>query len=506
MKRMIIICLLVMLTGSIVAQTKPNIILFIVDDMGWQDCSVPFYKETTELNKHFHTPNMERLAKQGMKFTNAYATPVCSPSRISLMTGMNAARHRVTNWTLRKDQTVDHNDSLLQSPAWNINGMSPVEGIPHTVHATALPALLQQSGYHTIHVGKAHFGAMETPAADPKAIGFNVNIAGHAAGGPGSYLASKNFGNQFQKHTLPWGIPGLEAYHGTETDLSEALTLEAMKAMDEPVQSKTPFFLYMSHYAVHVPLEKDKRFYQKYLDAGLDSSEAKYASMVEGMDKSLGDIMNYLETKNIADNTIIMFISDNGGFSMSPRGGKAFTHNLPLKSGKGSVYEGGIREPMLVKWSGVVKPASVTNEPVIIEDFFPTILRMAGVKNYKTIQQVDGKDFTGLLKQQAQKNKERSLIWHVPNKWTTNDGPGINYHSAIRLGNWKLVYNMKTGAKELYNLQTDIGEERNVAAVNVGKVKQLSLLLSQQLRNRNALMPIVKETGKTVLLPDGKAL
>lgn len=506
MKRMIIICLLVVLTGSIVAQRKPNIILFIVDDMGWQDCSVPFYKEATELNKRFHTPNMERLAKQGMKFTNAYAAPVCSPSRISLMTGMNAARHRVTNWTLRKDQTVDHKDSLLQSPTWNINGLSPVAGIPHTVHATALPLLLQQSGYYTIHVGKAHFGAMETPAADPKAIGFNVNIAGHAAGGPGSYLASKNFGNQFHQHTLPWGIPGLEAYHGTETDLSEALTLEAMKAMEEPVRSKTPFFLYMSHYAVHVPLEKDKRFYQKYLDAGLDSSEAKYASMVEGMDKSLGDIMNYLEAKKIAENTVILFISDNGGFSMWPRAGKAFTHNRPLKSGKGSVYEGGIREPMLVKWPGVTTPGSVTSEPVIIEDFFPTVLSIAGIKKYKTLQQVDGEDFSRILKQLEYKKVQRPLIWHMPNKWVPNDGPGINYHSAIRMGEWKLVYNMKTGAKELYNLKTDIGEERNVAAVNPEKVKQLSLQLSQQLRNRNALMPVVKATGKTVLLPDGKAL
>jgi arylsulfatase A-like enzyme len=164
---------------------RPNIILFLVDDMGWQDCSVPFWTKPTEWNKRYHTPNMERLAAEGMKFTNAYATPVCSPSRVSLMTGMNAAHHKVTNWTLRKDQSVDYKDSMLLSPDWNINGMSPVPGIEHTVYATPLPLLLKEAGYYTIHCGKAHFGAMETPASDPLNIGFMLNIAGHAAGGPG---------------------------------------------------------------------------------------------------------------------------------------------------------------------------------------------------------------------------------------------------------------------------------------------------------------------------------
>nr|NKQ99535.1 sulfatase-like hydrolase/transferase [Escherichia coli] len=173
----------------------------------------------------YHTPNMEALAEQGMKFTNAYATPVCSPSRVSLMTGMNAAHHKVTNWTLRKDQSVDYNDSILQSPAWNVNGLSPVPGIPCTVYATSLPSLLKEAGYYTIHCGKAHFGAMETPASDPQQIGFMVNIAGHAAGGPGSYLGEENYGNNKKgEQTEPWGVPGLKAYHGTDTFLTEALT------------------------------------------------------------------------------------------------------------------------------------------------------------------------------------------------------------------------------------------------------------------------------------------
>ena len=163
-------------------EVKPNIIVFLVDDMGWQDTSVPFWDKKTPFNNRYRTPNMERLASLGMKFTQAYATPVCSPTRISLMTGMNAARHRVTNWTLKKNSSPDAKDDSLQFPQWNVNGMSPVAGVENTIYATPLPKLLKEEGYHTIHVGKAHFGAIDTPGENPKNLGFDVNIAGHAAG------------------------------------------------------------------------------------------------------------------------------------------------------------------------------------------------------------------------------------------------------------------------------------------------------------------------------------
>jgi len=159
----------------------PNIVFFLVDDMGWQDTSVAFHTETTELNRRYVTPNMETLARQGMKFTQAYACALCSPTRVSLMTGMNAARHRVTNWTLRKDRGYEHGHSTLQAPRWNINGLSPVARVERTVHAVTLPTLLQRAGYRTIHVGKAHFGADDTPGEDPRNQGFDVNIAGHCA-------------------------------------------------------------------------------------------------------------------------------------------------------------------------------------------------------------------------------------------------------------------------------------------------------------------------------------
>ncbi len=481
---------------------QPNIIVFIVDDMGWQDCSVPFYSEKTKWNTIYHTPNMEKLAAAGMKFTNAYATPVCSPSRISLMTGMNAARHRVTNWTLEKNKTVDYPDTVLQSPEWNINGMSPVAGVEKTVHATPLPALLKQAGYYTIHCGKAHFGAMETAAADPLNIGFTINIAGHAAGGPGSYLGEENYGNKKQQHSLPWGVPGLKKYHGTDTFLTEALTTEAIRALDEPVKNNQPFFLYMSHYAVHVPLVADKRFVQKYLDKGLPQKEAEYAALVEGMDKSLGDIMEYLDKNKLSDNTVILFVSDNGGFSMAPRAGEPFTHNTPLRAGKGSIYEGGIRVPMLVKYPGIVAPGSITSQPIIIEDFFPSVLELAGVKKYKKVQQIDAQSFVPLLKHPEKINTGRTLVWHYPNKWIRQEGNGVSWASAIRNGKWKLIYFHKTGKLELYNLETDISESNDLSKNYPEITAQMAKSLTRYLKKENALMPMVRATQNHVPYPD----
>ena len=337
-----------------------------------------FGQKKRKLNKQYHTPNMERLAAEGMKFSQAYASSVCSPTRVSLMTGMNAARHRVTNWTLYKNQFVDHDDEVIQPPQWNNNGISPVETIENTVYARTLPSLLQEAGYFTIHIGKAHFAAMDTPCANPLHCGFHVNIAGHAAGGPGSYYGSKNFGNNRDGSSkIPWGIPGLDKYHGQDIYLTEALTKEAIIAMDSALISKQPFYLYMAHYAIHAPIQEDKRFYQKYLERGMDTIEAKYATMIEGMDKSLGDLLNYLDDNNLVDNTVVLFMSDNGGLSAVARGGERHSHNKPLSSGKGSAHEGGIREPMLVKWPGVVKANSICNDYLIIEDFFPSILEMA---------------------------------------------------------------------------------------------------------------------------------
>lgn len=488
--------------NNVKEKAHPNIILFLVDDMGWQDTSVPFWTEKTPLNDKFHTPNMERLAEQGMKFTQAYACAVCSPTRVSLMSGMNAARHRVTNWTLRRGVSQDAKDDVLRFPDWNMNGLQPSDSIENSVATTPLPQVLKENGYFTIHAGKAHFGALTTPSANPCNIGFDINIAGHAAGGPATYQGLKNYGHD--ENGIPlnvWAIPGLDKYHGQDVNLTEALTLEAKHALDSALSVDQPFFLYMAHYTVHVPIEADKRFYQKYLDKGLDETEARYASMVEGMDKSLGDLMDYLDQKGIADNTILLFMSDNGGLSAHARGGQLHMHNAPLNSGKGSAYEGGIREPMIVKWPGVVQASSQCDDYLIIEDFYPSILEMAGITDVKTKQVVDGKSFVPLLLKEGTTAEKRDLFWHFPNKWGGH-GPGIGTTSTIRSGQWKLIYWYKDQHFELYNIHQDIGETNNLADVQPEIVNALAKKLGDYLRSVNAQRPALKANQKLVPWPD----
>ncbi|MCY2991676.1 MAG: sulfatase [Planctomycetota bacterium] len=480
---------------------KPNILLFLVDDMGWQDTSVSFHTTPTPLNRKYHTPNMERLAAAGMKFTQAYACSVRSPTRVSLLTGMNAARHRVTNWTLHKNAGPDARHDTLEFPAWNVNGICPTPGLERTVRATPLPELLRRAGYRTIHIGKAHFGALDTPGADPKNLGFDVNVAGHAAGGPGSYLGEQNFSAAWRQGERVWDVPGLNKYHGTETFLTEALTVEAKLAMDQAVADGKPFFLYMAHYAVHVPFARDKRYYQKYGDAGLDDTEAMYAGLVEGMDKSLGDLLDNLQRHGIDRNTIILFMSDNGGLSAHGRGGQPHTHNSPLSSGKGSAREGGVRVPMLVSWPGVVAPKSVCDLYLIIEDFFPTILELTGVTDRQGIvQTVDGVSFVPLLQQTPGYPENRTLVWHYPNNWGPK-GPGIGASSSIRKGNWKLIYYHADRRCELFNLREDLSETRNLATEQPERRDALASELRAYLQKVDAQMPTDKRTGQVVPLP-----
>jgi len=493
---------LIMTTSCKKQETPPpNIIVFLVDDMGWQDTSVPFWQKETPLNKKYHTPAMEQLADQGMVFTQAYACNVCSPTRVSFLTGMNAARHRVTNWTLRYNQSTDSKDDLIDFPQWNINGLSPVDSIPRTVVATTLPEVLGNNGYYTIHCGKAHFGAISTPGENPLNLGFDVNIAGHAAGAPASYQGLENYGNDENGKPLKvWSVPGLEKYHGQDINLSDALTREAILAMDTALTNDQPFFLYMAHYAVHTPIQPDHRYYQKYKEAGLPEVEARYASLLEGMDTSLGDILKYLNQKGIADNTVILFMSDNGGLSAHTRAGQRHTHNKPLNSGKGSAYEGGIRVPMIGYWPNNTMAGKRTDKLVIIDDYFPTILEIAGITNTNYIQAIDGVSFASVLKGETS-STERPLFWHYPNKWGAS-GPGIGTFSAVRQGDFKLIYWYKTRMFELYNLADDISEQNNLAQDQPDVVKALAGVLGHYLREVKALRPLDAKTKQVLPWPD----
>lgn len=487
------------------ADSRPNIILFLVDDMGWQDTSVPFWSETTPYNRLFETPNMERLARRGTLFTQAYASSISSPSRCSLLTGCNAARHRVTNWTLHRDRTTDVEHETLLLPEWNCNGILQTGDVGRTFRATPFVGLLREAGYRTIHCGKAHFGAIGTPGEDPLHFGFEVNIAGHAAGGLASYLGERNYGNRTDGGPQsPFAVPGLESYWGSDTFVTEALTLEAIKALDRAKEEGRPFFLYMSHYAVHIPVDPDARFVDKYRRRGLSGKEAAYAALVEGMDKSLGDLMDWLERNGEAERTVILFMSDNGGLAASPawRDGEPHTQNAPLRSGKGSAYEGGIREPMIVSWPGVTQGGTRCDDYLLIEDFYPTILEMAGVRRYRTLQTVDGRSFVPLLTGRGRNpSRGRALVWNCPNNWDAR-GPGIGPTCTIRLGDWKMIYYYETGRRELFDLSRDIGERHDLAAEHPGRVRGLSRRLGKALRRVEAQRPSFRATGLPCPWPD----
>jgi arylsulfatase A-like enzyme len=353
--------------------------------------------------------------------------------------------------------------------------------------------LLQAAGYRTIHVGKAHFGAQGTPGADPRNLGYDVNVAGHHAGGPGSYYGKYNFSAAWRSADRIWDVPGLKKYHGQEVYLTEALTREANAAIAQAVADQKPFFLYMAHYAIHAPFEADPRFLEKYQNVGLKGMQATWASMIESMDQSLGDIREQLTKLGVADNTIVLFMSDNG----SPREAPA---NRPLRGHKLTAYEGGIREPMLVYWPGVTKPGSVCEQYLIIEDFFPTILELAGVDDYRqTTGPIDGVSFVESLRGNDKADSTRPIFWHYPHVY---DQPPF---SAVRKGAWKLIYIHATRRFELYHLRDDLSEQHNLADDQPEKVQELATILAEHLVATKAQMPTDRRTGTTIPLPVGVA-
>ncbi|MDE6450777.1 MAG: sulfatase-like hydrolase/transferase [Odoribacter sp.] len=366
---------------------------------------------------------------------------------------------------------------------------------------------LKDHGYHSIHVGIAHFGSFDTPGEDPHHWGFEVNIAGTAAGGLATYLSEQNYGHDKNgKKLTPFAIEGLEKYWGTGIFATEALTQEAIKTLDKAKKYNQPWFLYMAHYAIHVPIDRDPRFFQKYMDRGLTEKEAAYASLIEGMDKSLGDLLDWLDKNNETDHTIIIFMSDNGGLAAAPqwRDGTLHTQNAPLRSGKGSLLEGGIREPMIVRWPGRTRPGSACNKYVMIEDFYPSIIEMAGINPEKSDHYghtIDGRSFVPLIDDTADPSSDRSLIWNYPHIWGLS-GPGIDLNCAIRKNEWKLIYNYVSHKKELYNIETDIAEKHDMAAEHPETVKALSVELSNYLRKVGAMRPAIKSTGKPCPWPD----
>ncbi len=476
--------------GSAMA-APPNIVLVLVDDLGWQDVSVPMGSRPTAGNERYRTPWLERLAEEGIVFSDAYAaSPVCTPTRVSILTGRHPARTDVTYWTLHPDRDTSSPHERLHPPAWRTMGWSEPEG--------TLPTLLSEAGYRTIHVGKAHFGAIGTPGADPTNLGFDVNVAGHAAGAPGSYLGTHAFtAGQRRGDGRPsvWDVPGLDEAHGSDVYLTDLLAAKANEEVRRAIADGKPFFLHFAPYAVHTPIMPHPDRVGGYGD--LEPREAAYASMIESVDVALGSIVTTIEALGLAKDTLVVFASDNGGLSAHGRDGEAHTHNAPLRSGKGSAYEGGVRIPLVVRPPGGREeggPARV-DTPVVTTDLFATILSVAGVAFDG--EDADSMDLTELWSDARTTTDVRPLIWHMPHQWGVR-GPGIEPFSSLRHDDWKLIYFHDGPRFELYDLDRDLGETNDLAPRMPELVRRLGGVLKLELDRRDARLSILKTTGRPV--------
>jgi len=432
---------------------RPNIVLINIDDMGWRDLGFMG-------SEFYETPNIDALASEGVIFTNAYASAAnCAPSRACMMSGQWSPRHGI--YTVGNSDRGKSKDRKL-IPIAN-NEYMPEDNL-------LLPEALKKAGYITCHAGKWHL------SDDPLQSGFDVNIGGSHAGNPGSYYPP-------YKNVPSLQAPSNEYYL---TNLVMDKTLEFLKSVDEK-----PFFMYYSPYAVHTPIHPIKELLPKYENKAEwnGQNNAKYATMVENLDSQIGRMVELLKEKGEFKNTFVLFTSDNGGHY-------GITKQWPLRSGKGSYYEGGIREPMFVCWKGKITGGQKFEIPVTNLDFYPTILDLAGIQ--RPVDKVlDGRSILPLLTK-GESLEERALFWHFPiylqayvkNDTTTQDPlfrtrPG----SAVRLGEWKLIQYFENNDIELYNLKEDLSEKNNLAKTNAAKVKELLYILDEWRNKTEAPVP-----------------
>lgn len=488
---------------SVAAGPRPNVIIFLVDDMGVMDTSVPFLTDASgrpkryPLNDYYRTPNMERLSARGIRFSNFYAMSVCSPTRISILTGQNAARHRTTNWINPDKDNAGPNGP----PQWNWRGLKKGD--------VTLPRLMQAGGYRTIHVGKGHFGAREFEGAEPRNLGFDVNIAGASIGAPASYYGKDDFGHRTRRRAS--AVPHLEKYHGTETFLTEALTREANAQISAAQKDGKPFFLYLAHYAVHAPFQSDPRFAAHYKDSGKPEPAQAFATLIEGMDKSLGDVLDHLDALGIAEDTLVIFLGDNG--SDAPLGHQ---HEVacaaPLRGKKGAHYEGGMRVPFIAAWAKA-KPGSphqtalpipagaIQGQQAAVYDLFPTILGLVGIQpppNHVS----DGRRLDTLLGGRPAPDREEAFLMHYPHAPHRTD-----HFTCYRQGPWKVIYHyFPTAVSEnshyqLFNLADDPFEQHNLAASRPAELRRLMQGLIATLENQHAVYPVKDGTEQRPKLP-----
>jgi len=471
--RMFLTCLICLVAYSLVAAEetgatrRPNFIFFLVDDLGWSDLGC--FGST-----FYETPHIDQLCASGMKFTAGYAAcPVCSPTRASIMTGRHPVRVGITDWI----------PGMSASRAKNAKLQHVEDRDDLALEEVTIAEALRQHGYQTFFAGKWHLGGKGHWPTDQ---GFDVNVGGCEKGSPpGGYYA-------------PWNNPNLTAKVADEY-LTERLTDESV-AFLEKRNREDPFLLYLSYYNVHTPITPYKKRYEHFRQraavrfqnatpvrkehAGVSrmrQDNAAYASMIAAVDDSVGRILAKLDDLKLAGDTVVFFFSDNGG--LSTLRGMGPTCNLPLRAGKGWLYEGGVREPMIIRAPGVTKPGSVCNAPVVSMDFFPTMLELADLPAMPE-KHVDGMSLVPLLRGDATL-PPRSLFWHYPHYHGSTWTPG----ASIRDGDWKLIEFYHWEKIELYNLKDDPGEQHDLSEKNPAKAAELLEKLHSRQRALGAKMP-----------------
>jgi arylsulfatase A-like enzyme len=471
-----------LLCVSASAAEKPNVIFFLADDLGQRDLGC--YGST-----FYETPNLDRLAKDGAKFTDAYAAcPVCSPTRASLLTGQWPQRTGIT----------DYIGAPLKPELWKRN--TPSLPAPYAdrlaLDAPTLAKAMKAAGYATFFAGKWHLGP---EGFWPENQGFDINMGGIDKGAP--------YGGK--KYFSPYGNPRLTDGPDGE-HLPDRLASEAAKFIE--ANKTRPFFAYFSFYSVHTPLIAREDLKKKYeekrtrlgltekwgreepRDVRLVQEHAVYAAMVEAMDLAVGKVLAKLDELGLRENTIVIFTGDNGGLSTSEGWP---TSNLPLRGGKGWMYEGGIREPLLVRWPAVVKAGSVVSTPVSSPDFFPTLLEAVGAKPQPG-QVLDGTSLLPVFK--GGTLPERALFWHYPHYGNQGGAPG----AAIRRGDWKLIEWLEDGRVELFDVAADIGETKDLAVREPRRVAQLRAELHAWQKQVGARFPIANPNYNPTQ-PSGRA-
>ncbi|MFQ6130723.1 MAG: sulfatase-like hydrolase/transferase [Armatimonadota bacterium] len=441
---------------SVAQNRPPNIVFIFIDDMGWRDLGFMG-------SRYYETPNVDKLASQGMVFRQAYTNaPNCAPTRACLLSGQYGPRHGVyTVGTSERGQSKFR--KLI--PTANTTDLR--------LDIVTIPEALKAAGYVSACIGKWHLGG--DAEHSPKAQGFDVSVDRGGLGYRGHFKRGR---------TGP-------ADEDEPEYLTDRLTDESLKFIED--NRDKPFFLYLAHHAVHTPIQAKRELIEKYQakPGSGGQSNPKYAAMVDSVDQSVGRVMDKLDELNLTDNTVVVFFTDNGGVGgyqrLGIQGGE-ITSNLPLRGGKGMLYEGGIRVPMIVRWPGQVEPGSKCDVPVIGTDYYPTFLEMAGLEKAAG-QVLDGESLVPLLKQTGSLKRD-AIFWHFPaylqgggGTWRTTPA------GAIRQGDFKLIEFFEDGTLELYNINQDIGEENNLAEEMPEKVRQLHRRLLDWRKSVKAPVP-----------------